>query len=131
MRRTKHYRPSSAMAVAITALVFATTGVAGAATGILPNPLPLQNPPPSPVTVVRTASGSGLVVHAQCKTGERLTGGGAAIGSGSTKLAQSVPVGPGGSLLSDGQTPTGWGGIATDANNFPSSVFVWAVCESP
>jgi hypothetical protein len=69
--------PSPAMAVAVVALVFAATGVAGAATGLLPNPLPLQKRPTTVVYSTTTTAPPGGFASAQlyCPAGERLLGG--------------------------------------------------------
>ena len=127
--------PSPAMIVAIVALVFATTGVAGA-TGILPNPLPLQS---SGTTVVYTASkeagsggpGSYASAIVLCGPGEHLVGGGGSAGDSGHFLWFSRPVvNATGTGPANGQPAYGWGAsVSTADGSGGGTVYVYAVCE--
>ncbi|MGH2950627.1 MAG: hypothetical protein ACRDKX_01105 [Solirubrobacterales bacterium] len=120
------------MVVALVALVFATTGVAGAATGVLPNPLPLQKPP---TTVVYNATAVGdpgfpsAEVH--CHAGERLVGGSTASNSSGSFVWSSHPVTAAGQFPGQGQVATGWAGSISepDGQGGDDTVTVYAVCE--
>lgn len=137
LARTRHRMlPSPAMIVAIVALVSATTGVAGAATGLIPNPLPLQS---SGTSVVYRASkdagsdgpGSFASVSVLCGAGEHLVGGGASSGdSGHFVWASKPVVNSTGTPPGNGQPAVGWGGsVAQPDGSAGGTVHVYAVCE--
>ena len=123
--------PSPAMAVAVVALVFAVTGVAS---GQLPNPLPLQDPPPAqqgPTTIVRSAQTQpgNFDARVRCEPGERATGGGVRTLDNTTRLASSQPLDRNGNIADSGDEAAGWQGSAQDSLNFARPVEVFVICE--
>jgi hypothetical protein len=127
--------PSPAMAVAVVALVFATTGAARAAVGLLPNPLPLQKPPTT-VSYSKTFTAANAQAFASaelhCPAGERLLGGSTGSQDSGHFVWSSQPITAGGQLPQQGQTPTGWAGsISTPDGHGGGTVTVAVLCERP
>jgi len=124
------FRQSPAMAVAVAALVFSTTGVA---TGQLPNPLPLQNLAAPPQITVRAAPDfTEGISDARCLPGERAVGGGgarSATGSG-THIDASLPY-----RFSAGVTPSAnpdtWRISGHRDDGADAFVQAWVVCQKP
>lgn len=124
---------SPAMAVALVALVFATTGVAGAATGLLPNPLPLQQTPTT-YTYSKTfeaAPGEFASAALQCPSGTRLVGGSTASSGSGQHVWSSHPINAAGQAPADqGSVPTGWAGsISQPSGQGGGEVTVYALCQ--
>jgi hypothetical protein len=123
------------MAVAVVALVFATTGIAGAATGLLPNPLPLQKSPTTAVYSKEQAAndppGSYASAVVLCPAGQHAVGGGTSSQSSGEFVWANNPVANAlGTPPANGKPAIGWAGSIADSNGQAAgTVRVHVVCQ--